>query len=464
MIQSVNKGQDAVSMLHGMVKAEAEKAGASFMESMAQAVARASEGSSAQGRAAEGLDLRAKEDVNADFGRMEEASRETDVKAAEKAKDKEAGEVKENPETDRTQEADKTQNKEEAATEERAETEGTEELTAEAQAALAAQMALQDGAAETITVDAAAADAQGVQQNVAPVEEGLAMQVQTADTMSVQAAETGAEAGTAAANAQADANQVDFVNQVMREIDQNVAGNEAERSEPVLEGAQQAAMTAEGEVLAEQDAAEAGVHKHIDTETESAMPETAQGAQGAAQGTAQGTVGQIAQQPDAVVTVPADAAAAQQVIQNSLLEQVQSAVSEGKSELFIKFRPDVLGGLQIQLAMTEEGLRAQIRTTDAAIRGMLGAEMGQLTEALRARGVEVVEMDVYYEQSMANNTYLDQRSGAWQGTREEGAATQQPYRGGGEGGAEEAAYEAAAYERMMLDGGDGYDGGVDFSA
>ena len=183
--------------------------------------------------------------------------------------------------------------------------------------------------------------------------------------------------------------QADFVEQVLNQIDA-VVSNEAERTDPA-----QLKALSQGEGLA--GAQGYDIHKKNTGTQQLGQGATALNA----------TAFSANAQADAVVTLPDSAAQARQVLAQTLLAQVESAVTAEKSELFIKFKPDVFGGMQIHLSMTQEGLRAQIRTSDPSVRGMIGAEMNQLTDSLRARGIEVVEMDVYYEQQTANNQFLD---------------------------------------------------------
>ncbi|MDO5112373.1 MAG: flagellar hook-length control protein FliK [Clostridia bacterium] len=232
--------------------------------------------------------------------------------------------------------------------------------------------------------------------------------------------------------------QTDFVERVLGEID-TVVSNEAERTDPT-----QLRVQPEGEAMA--GAQGYDIHKKQTGTEQLGQP---------AATFHDGNAVLANAQPDAVVTLPADAAQARQVVAQTLLDQVESAVTAEKSELFIKFKPDVLGGMQIHLSMTQEGLRAQIRTSDASVRGMIGAEMNQLTDSLRARGIEVVEMDVYYEQQTANNQFLDQQSGRWQEQQQQSGGRRRVEQ------LEESGYESM-YERMIPT--DEETQGVDYTA
>lgn len=102
-----------------------------------------------------------------------------------------------------------------------------------------------------------------------------------------------------------------------------------------------------------------------------------------------------------------------QTLQEGIFEQIQTAVNTGKDELFIQLKPETLGGLVIQLTMTEEGLKAQVRTGSENIQSLVNAQIAQLEDTLRAKDIPVVEMEVIYEQFTGNNPQGQQRQ-AWQ--------------------------------------------------
>ena len=136
---------------------------------------------------------------------------------------------------------------------------------------------------------------------------------------------------------------------------------------------------------------------------------------------------------------------AQQALTESLFEQVQSAISAGKQELFVQLKPESLGGLVIHLSMTEEGLKAQVRTSSENIQQLITGQLAQLEEALRARDIPVVQMDVIYDQT-ANSAFLGQQQRqAWQqsGTWGRGSFTLQAEE---TAGLYEAAFTAPAEE------------------
>lgn len=383
-----------------------------FMASMQQAVARsgASENSSAGTSVKRGEELpRGAE------------KRDTEVKKAEKNDTSEDGA--------KTKKAEKDDSAKEVKNDDK-EVKNDEEPAANEEA----------GAQAVKPEQQAAQDAQGnVQVNIAEIMPQQA-EAQIGAVLQEEAAQT---AGMDATNAEVPVSQeqLDFVGKVLGEIEQQVVGNEAERTEPVAVQAQSVTETTpDTQAQAEGDFQAAGYDLNREETKAKGTHETPT----VHAFTQDNTANAAANASNAVtVELPDNAQAARQVVFDNLLSQVESAVSEEKSELYIRFKPDVFGGMAIRLSMTEEGLRAQIRTSDPTMRGMISSEIAQLTDTLRARGIDVVEMDVMYEQT-ANNEFLDQRSGQWQEQREQN--------GGGRTFAAEAgedrAYEAA-YERMI---------------
>lgn len=271
-------------------------------------------------------------------------------------------------------------------------------------------------------------------------------QVQQGTTLQEEAVQT---AGTEAMSAQVQPvseEQLDFVGKVLGEIEQQVVSNEAEHTEPAAIQAQGAAETTpQAQTQPEEEFTAAGydLHKEENKAKSAAAEAPATHQSGAAINPTGTAVGNI---PGDAVTVelPEGAQEARQAVFDNLLSQVESAVSEERSELYIRFKPEVFGGMSIRLSMSEEGVRAQIRTSDPTMRGMINSELAQLTDTLRARGIDIVDMDVMYEQT-ANNQFLDQRSGQWQGQREQGGGGAQTFTNEA---SEDRAYEAA-YERMI---------------
>ncbi len=460
MIKAIS-GQEIINTVSNTLKTESAARSASFMESMERAVSRASGLATSSGGTIE--------DTNKTDARPQKDAYQTENTKTkdcdETAKNKTEQSEKKPEDAAKTDKKDKANPKDE----ENAKNEECVEEAAQTNPAIqCVQAELAQGIVQ-MSVEAPS-QSEGTQQTL-----GEAVNAMESGNTALQAqAQAQAEQGTGmtlpdgannagtveagmAETVQNDQNQIDFVNEVMQDIDQTVASNEAERNEPVIEQA-----NVEVNADAQQDAASSRVIDINKTQktTKSENTELSQ-TNGTPINAAVTTGGAQRGEPDAVITVPSNELQAREIVQNTLLEQVESAVSQEKSELYIKFKPDVLGGMQIRLTMTQEGLHAQIRTSDAAMRSVIGAELSQLTESLRARGIEVVEMDVYYEQQTANNQFLDQRSGQWReqsGERQSGnQAALEAQRG------EESGYEAA-YSRMIPTDDEIGTGGVSYTA
>ncbi|MGI6152224.1 MAG: flagellar hook-length control protein FliK [Christensenellaceae bacterium] len=92
-----------------------------------------------------------------------------------------------------------------------------------------------------------------------------------------------------------------------------------------------------------------------------------------------------------------------QNVQSQLLEQVKSIVTKDKTEFYIQLKPEHLGGLSIMLAAEEGGLVAKLMTANKNVHGIIQADQTQMLEALREKGINVVQMEVIYDQ-MGNST------------------------------------------------------------
>lgn len=144
------------------------------------------------------------------------------------------------------------------------------------------------------------------------------------------------------------------------------------------------------------------------------------------------------------------------ILADGLFEQIQSAVSTGKQELFVQLKPESLGGLAIHLSMTEEGIKAQVRTSSESVGHLVNAQLAQLEESLRARDIPVVQMEVIYDQT-AGNSFLGQQrqafgeSGGWTRGHHPGFGAEEPV----------SLYEAALVDTPAQELGEG---GVEYSA
>ncbi len=103
---------------------------------------------------------------------------------------------------------------------------------------------------------------------------------------------------------------------------------------------------------------------------------------------------------------------------SKIIEQIGTSVTNEKTELYLQLKPAHLGGLAISLTMTEKGLEAKLYSSNQDVQNMLAQDMQALQQTLRDKGINVVSMEVIYDQ-MAN-TAGHQQSQREQGQWEEG--------------------------------------------
>lgn len=80
----------------------------------------------------------------------------------------------------------------------------------------------------------------------------------------------------------------------------------------------------------------------------------------------------------------------------SVLEIIETSITSGKDNLFIKLKPDFLGGIAIKLAMSENGVVAKIVTNNQTTQSLLAGQLSNLENSLREKGIDVARMEVLY--------------------------------------------------------------------
>ncbi len=139
-----------------------------------------------------------------------------------------------------------------------------------------------------------------------------------------------------------------------------------------------------------------------------------------------------------------------------LIDQVRSAISKEKTEFFLQLKPEHLGGLSIMLTAEDKGVVAKLATSSQDVQNILQSDMNQLQAALREKGINVVHMEVIYDQGM-NSTAKDHSHSGQQ---------QQSSTGNGQGRIPEnlegatAYYDTISYYEALAEQG----GSVEFSA
>lgn len=83
-------------------------------------------------------------------------------------------------------------------------------------------------------------------------------------------------------------------------------------------------------------------------------------------------------------------------IQN-LKDEMVAGIRANKNELYLKLKPDHLGGLSVLLQMTDKGLMAKMVTSSDQVERMINTNMQILQNDLKARGIEVAGMEVISE-------------------------------------------------------------------
>lgn len=118
-----------------------------------------------------------------------------------------------------------------------------------------------------------------------------------------------------------------------------------------------------------------------------------------------------------------------QAIMNRVLDQVRTAVTPDKTEFFVQLKPDYLGGLSIGLVAEDKGVVAKIMTSSQQVHNALQADMNQMVQVLRDKGINVVQMEVIYDQTanaMSQNQSGEQHQQFGQGQgRSHGRGTDQ---------------------------------------
>jgi flagellar hook-length control protein FliK len=106
-------------------------------------------------------------------------------------------------------------------------------------------------------------------------------------------------------------------------------------------------------------------------------------------------------------------------VRTQIIDQVKSMVGERKSELVLQLKPYHLGGLSIALTADDKGVVAKLMTASKDAHNMLRNEITSMQEMLREKGINVVQMEVIYDQ-MANSTGKDsfhEQGHGWEQTR-----------------------------------------------
>ncbi len=138
-----------------------------------------------------------------------------------------------------------------------------------------------------------------------------------------------------------------------------------------------------------------------------------------------------------------------------LIDQIKSTVTKEKTEFFLQLKPEHLGGLSILLSAEDKGIVAKLMTSSKDVQQVMQSDMTAMQEALRDKGINVVQMEVIYGQMTDSASKDNGGSRQWNETK-----------GGGHGGSQEsiesatAFYDNLSYYDVLAEQG----GSVEFSA
>ncbi len=113
-----------------------------------------------------------------------------------------------------------------------------------------------------------------------------------------------------------------------------------------------------------------------------------------------------------------------QSVQTQIVDQVRSLVTKERTEFYLQLKPEHLGGLSIMLASGEKGLIAKLVTGSKDVHMMIQNDAAQIQESLRERGINVVQMEVVYDQ-MASATGKQDTNNTGQGYGSNGSGGSQ---------------------------------------
>lgn len=99
----------------------------------------------------------------------------------------------------------------------------------------------------------------------------------------------------------------------------------------------------------------------------------------------------------------------------NLIESIEARIAEDTQEYQLALKPAHLGKLTVKLIMSDDGIKAEIKTAEMAAKGLIENELFALEEALKTRGIEIKQIDVAYEASAFEfNTQQDANTSAEQ--------------------------------------------------
>ena len=100
----------------------------------------------------------------------------------------------------------------------------------------------------------------------------------------------------------------------------------------------------------------------------------------------------------------AEQSAVQRNIVTSIVDNITTATDKGTTEMVVQLKPEHLGGLAITLSMGDDGITAKMVTSQQSVQHMIQSQIGALQDTLNEKGIQVVHMEVIYDQSSSSTT------------------------------------------------------------
>jgi flagellar hook-length control protein FliK len=98
-----------------------------------------------------------------------------------------------------------------------------------------------------------------------------------------------------------------------------------------------------------------------------------------------------------------------------IVDKITTQLKEGQREFEVTLKPEHLGKLSITLLLDSDGIKANLKAADASVKSMIANELPVLQDMLREKGLNVVKIDVAYD-----NPTFDASGGSFRQNREDG--------------------------------------------
>lgn len=92
----------------------------------------------------------------------------------------------------------------------------------------------------------------------------------------------------------------------------------------------------------------------------------------------------------------ADSAVTADNLFDAMVESVETSTANGQDQMVIQLKPDHLGKVAIQLALSDTGLEIRIKSDDLGVKGLISSQITELIQSLGEKGIKVSGVDVVY--------------------------------------------------------------------